>query len=365
VESLGARLRTARESKGYTYEQVSRDINIAARYLEALEAEAFSEFPGEPYVLGFLRNYGEYLGLDVQELLSLYRAFKIQEQPIPVAELLHSPPRFPKIILGILIPLLILGAALAGVYFFVKRPESVPSAVPAVRSPTEYTLGADSPLERRFYRGDSILVPLGQDQYKLVLSNIGDIVTITTPHDQVRLDLSQMVAVDLNNDGTTELQITVTDFAKNESASGALLRFEFIRDIPALAASVPVEAVPQAAAATATAATPIFSSPSAFPFTLQASFQGYCMFRWEILFERDRRDRNEQYFQRGNNLDITAQNGIRIWASNAQAAKLQVIGGGRTVVLELGGAGEVVVADIRWVRDEENRYRLVLLRLEQ
>jgi hypothetical protein len=41
-----------------------------------------------------------------------------------------------------------------------------------------------------------------------------------------------------------------------------------------------------------------------------------------------------------------------------------VIGGGRTVPVELGGAGEVVVADIRWVRDEENRYRMVLMRLE-
>jgi hypothetical protein len=108
----------------------------------------------------------------------------------------------------------------------------------------------------------------------------------------------------------------------------------------------------------------IFSSPSAYPFTLQAAFQGYCMFRWEILFERDRQDRNEQYFQRGNELNIQAQNGIRIWASNGQAAKLQVIGGGRTVPAELGGAGEVVVADLRWVRDEENRYRLVLVRLE-
>ena len=88
------------------------------------------------------------------------------------------------------------------------------------------------------------------------------------------------------------------------------------------------------------------------------------MFRWEILFERDRRDRNERYFQRSDELNIQAQNGIRIWASNAQAAKFQVIGGGRTVPVELGGAGEVVVTDIRWVRDEDNRYRLIIARLE-
>jgi cytoskeletal protein RodZ len=359
VESLGAKLKNARESKGCTYEQVSRDTNIATRYLEALETEDFESFPGEPYVLGFLQNYGEYLGLDVQELRSLYRAFKIQEQPIPVEQLLRSPPRFPKIILGILIPLLILGAVGGGVYFFMKRPRNAPSAAVTARPVMEYMLNADS-LEQRFYRGDSILVPLGANQYKLTLSNLGDIVTITTPNEQVRLDLSQTVSVDINNDGIAELKITLMDFSKNENNAGALLRFELSSSASVSAVTaIPEETIAQAAAAM------VFSSPSAFPFTLQVSFQGYCMFRYEILFERDRRDRIEQYFQRGNEINVQAQNGIRIWASNAQAAKLQVIGGGRTVPLELGGAGEVVVADVRWVRDEENRYRLVLTRLEQ
>jgi hypothetical protein len=57
-------------------------------------------------------------------------------------------------------------------------------------------------------------------------------------------------------------------------------------------------------------------------------------------------------------------NGIRLGISNAQAVKLQVIGAGRTVPFEAGSAGEVVAADLRWVRDDESRYRLVLLRLE-
>jgi cytoskeletal protein RodZ len=362
VESLGAKLKAARESKGCTYEQVSRDTNIAVRYLESLETENFAGFPGEPYILGFLRNYGEYLGLDVQELLSLYRAFKIQEQPIPVDQLLRSPPRPRKIILGILIPLLVLGAACGGVYFFMNRPGGAPSAAVTARPVMEYALNADI-LEQRFYRGDSILIPLEEDQYKLTLSNLGDIVTITTPNDQIRLELSQTASVDINNDGSPELQITLMDFAKNESSAGALLRFELVRAVP-----VPASPLTQTATvppATGPAATVVFSSPSAFPFTLQVSFQGYCMFRYEILFERDRQERKEQYYQRGNEFNIQAQNGIRIWASNAQVAKLQVIGGGRTVPLELGGAGEVVVADVRWVRDEENRYRLVLARLEQ
>jgi hypothetical protein len=88
------------------------------------------------------------------------------------------------------------------------------------------------------------------------------------------------------------------------------------------------------------------------------------MFRWEILRERDRQVREERYFARTEELNIQAQNGIRIWVSNAMAVKLQLIGGSRTVPLEIGGAGEVVVANIEWVRENDGRYRLVVNRID-
>jgi cytoskeletal protein RodZ len=378
VDSLGEKLRAARTAKGYTFEEVSRDTNIAARYLAALEAEDFSGFPGEPYIFGFLRNYGDYLGLDVQELLSLYRSFKIQEQPLPVEQLLKSPSPLPKIFALAAVVLLVLAAAGGAVYFFLRLPGASPKPELS-RAAAEYVMNGDS-LERRFYRGDSILISVNAIQYKLELAGLGEAVTVATPSGDVIIDLSQEVNVDVNSDGITDLRIIAADFVKNDAAQGVLLRLE-MNGFPAAVemASPPVSAASadsavsasgavQGAAETGPAglagATVIFSSPGAWPFTLQSVFQGYCMFRWEILFERDRRDRNEEYFQRSQELNIQAQNGIRIWVSNAQAAKLQIIGGGRTVPLELGGAGEVVVADIRWVRDDENRYRLVLVRLE-
>jgi hypothetical protein len=110
--------------------------------------------------------------------------------------------------------------------------------------------------------------------------------------------------------------------------------------------------------------TAIFTSPNAYPFTLQVSFQGYCLFRWEVLAERGRQGRKEEYFQRSAELSIPAQNGVRIGVSNAAALRIQVIGGGRTVPLEIGSVGEVVAADIRWIRDEDGRFRLVLSRLD-
>ena len=362
MESLGYKLRIAREEKGLSFDYISRDTNISSRYLDALEREDFSPFPGEPYVLGFLKNYSEYLGLNPEEILSLYRSLKIQEQPVPMEELLKRPSIMPKIIGVAVIILAVLGLVAGGIFILPRLPSKTPAPPAAQRIASEYTLNTDY-LERRLYPGDSILIALENNSYKLTFTGLGDAVTITTPRGPVMLDLGQEVTVDLNNDGFAELRIIASDFVKNDSTQGALLRFE--QDTRLEIAASPEFPLETTFAAGRDGAMVIFpSSPSAYPFTLQAVFQGYCLFRYEILFERDRPGRNEQYYQRSEEISISAQNGVRLGISNAQAVKLQVIGGGRTVPFETGGAGEVVAADIRWVRDEDNRYRLVLLRLD-
>jgi len=370
VEYLGEKLRTAREAKGLDYDQASKDTKIAVRYLQSLEHEDFSDFPGEAYITGFLRNYGAYLDLDEQELLSLYRALKIQELPIPVKQLLKKPSLLPKIAIGAAVVILVLGVVGGGFLFIRNRPKIIRAAAPISGGPVEYSMSGDS-FEHRFFLGDTILVPVSagssedgqnQERLKLELLNLDDAVTIRTPGGPVVLDLSREADISLDANGGSNLRITAVDYAKNNAEMGVLLRFELISAF----AQAPVDAdlIETVSVTGQTPSTVIFSSSNPYPFTLQAAFQSYCMLRWEILMERDRRDRNERYFQRSDELNIQAQNGIRLWASNAQAAKLQVIGGGRTVPVEIGGAGEVVVVDVRWVRDDDNRFRLIVVRLE-
>jgi len=366
MESLGEKLKTARTEKGLNFDQISRDTNISLRYLEALEAENFAVFPGEPYIIGFLKNYGAYLDLDVQKLISLYRALKIQEQPIPVEQLLRHKPKPPKFLLPVVLIIAAVGAGGFGIYSLIKYTrQKHRENIPVVHKPTEYIMEGNF-MERRFYKNDSLLVPAGTEMYKLELSNLGEVVTINTPVGPVILGLSQDASVDLNNDGVPELRITVAEFAKNNTDMGALLYF-YMTDAVSLYDSdakteqgIPL--IPNTGSPSITTIIP--ASASAYPFTLQVNFQGYCMFRWEILNERDRKDKNQRYFQRAEDLNIQAQNGIRIWVSNAQAAKYQIIGGGRSFPVEVGAAGEVVVSDFRWVRDDDSRYRLVLIRLE-
>ena len=366
MESLGGKLKEARDEKGLSIEQISRETNISIRYLEALESENFGVFPGEPYVIGFLKNYSSYLGLDVQKVVSLYRVLCIQEQPVPVEQLLKKTPEIPAFLIPVFIILVIIGGAGFGIYSLVKYRQNNPVVVtPAERTPIEYLMEGSS-MERRMYKNDSLLVNIDSETYKVELFNLSETVTIRTPGGTEILDLSQEVILDLSSSGRPELRVTVADFAKNNPDMGALLHF-FMFDTTVAAAAEPEPEIPftiSTAAASSTTTTVIPSSVNPYPFTLQVNFTGYCMFRWEILNERDRRDVNQRYFQRNAALDIAAQNGIRIWASNASAARYQVIGGGRSFPLEVGTTGEVVVAEIRWVRDEDGRYRVVLIRLE-
>jgi cytoskeletal protein RodZ len=245
--------------------------------------------------------------------------------------------------------------------------------VAAQRSAVVYTLEGSS-LERRLYRGDSVLVPLGGNQYKIDLTNLGEAVTLSAPTGNVILDLGQEIHVDINSDGLADVRISAQDFVRNDPAVGVQLRFDLSTDMGVLSEGAGTESlppadavspIPESAPGSLSNAQVIFTSSNSYPFTLQAAFQNYCMFRWEILREPNRQIREERYFSRNEPLEIQVQNyGVRIWLSNAVAVKLTVIGGGRTVPLEIGGAGEVVVADINWTRETDGRYRLVLNRID-
>jgi cytoskeletal protein RodZ len=362
MKSLGEKLTKAREAKGLTIENVSRDTNIARRYLAALEEEDFLQFPATSYAIGFLRNYGEYLGLDTVELLSLYRAIQIQEQPVPIEQLLKKKSPLPAVLTACGVGIVVLVAAFFVYKLLTRTAETVDTEQPLVHRAVEHSF-AEGAFVQRLYPDDAVLVEKSGTTYRFVLRQIGDSVTIASADEEILLDLVQTKTIDLNKNGSDELSIQVTDFSKNNPEVGALLRFELFDeslnlDIPSAENIAVASGIPNPAAFT------IFTSSTPYPFTLQISFQGYCMFRWEILREANRSGRTEQYFSRGQEFSIDAQNGIRIWVSNAASAKVQIIGGGQTLPLTLGAAGEIIVSDVHWLREEGNRYRLVLARLE-
>ncbi len=72
MEIIGNLLYTERKKKGLEIEDVEQATGIRRAYLNALEQGQYEVLPGEVYVKGFLRNYGNYLGLDGTHLVQLY-----------------------------------------------------------------------------------------------------------------------------------------------------------------------------------------------------------------------------------------------------------------------------------------------------
>lgn len=73
MQTVGQLLKSARLEKGLSLEQIERATKIKKRLLEALEKGNYQKLPPSTFVKGFIRNYGNYLGLSVDKLLALFR----------------------------------------------------------------------------------------------------------------------------------------------------------------------------------------------------------------------------------------------------------------------------------------------------
>ncbi|MDX6646456.1 MAG: cytoskeleton protein RodZ [Miltoncostaeaceae bacterium] len=83
---IGIALRDARAQRGLDLAQCEVRTRIRAKYLRAMEDERFELLPGAAYVRGFLRAYGESLGLDGQVLVDEY-TLRFEPRPEPAHEL--------------------------------------------------------------------------------------------------------------------------------------------------------------------------------------------------------------------------------------------------------------------------------------
>ena len=65
MESIGSRIKAARESKGISIDQAQKDTRISGRILSAIEANRAQEIISGPvYIKSFIKKYADYLGLD-------------------------------------------------------------------------------------------------------------------------------------------------------------------------------------------------------------------------------------------------------------------------------------------------------------
>ncbi|WP_223362482.1 helix-turn-helix domain-containing protein [Sporolactobacillus terrae] len=72
LSELGQELKTAREQKGLSFDDLQKITKIQKRYLEAIEKGDYSQLPGEFYTRAFIKSYAESVGLDFKSLAEQY-----------------------------------------------------------------------------------------------------------------------------------------------------------------------------------------------------------------------------------------------------------------------------------------------------
>src|SRR3989344_1732239 len=70
---IGAKFKDSRIKKGLTLEEVSSVTKIRKEFLEAIEDGEYKKLPSSAYALGFVRNYADFLGLDENRSIALFK----------------------------------------------------------------------------------------------------------------------------------------------------------------------------------------------------------------------------------------------------------------------------------------------------
>lgn len=132
--SLGQTLKTKREKKKLSLEDVSKKLCIKEVYLKALEDGHYYAFPSRVYGIGFLRTYSKFLGLDSDLMIAEFHAetSDIKDAPLdmPVIEKHMALPSKKTLVCVALILLAIVAvwfsaAALLTKDLFLKLPQPV------------------------------------------------------------------------------------------------------------------------------------------------------------------------------------------------------------------------------------------------
>jgi cytoskeletal protein RodZ len=136
--SVGGYLRSLRQDKQASLEEMARATRVGSNQLEALEADRFEELPAPVFVKGFIRAYCHFLGESADEALRRYRDV-LGERPVPErgTPALRSQASWSASPLFISFVLLVVfGAGLLAVNLGVKRgpKPAVPDLAPVVKT---------------------------------------------------------------------------------------------------------------------------------------------------------------------------------------------------------------------------------------
>ena len=90
--NVGELLKATRERLGEELKSIAEDLRIRYQYLCAIEESRYDDLPGVTYAIGFIKSYSEYLGLNGEEVVKLFKQETAKMQPQKMSEKPSSSP---------------------------------------------------------------------------------------------------------------------------------------------------------------------------------------------------------------------------------------------------------------------------------
>ena len=383
MNQLGLIFRDARIKSGKTIEEASRETKIAKKYLIAIENENFDIFPGETYLIGFLRNYAQFLELDSDELVLKYRDFKIQEQPAPIEQLTARPKSSRKFFLIAFVFIMIISGAL---YFVLngkkeERPVTRDREKPEEQKKTvsgktgeRVIVFEEEEVIKDFKKGDIIEFSQRNRKYTISIDGINEHLDFSIGSIPFSLSTDERVEIDFDRDGRKDLLLRANRLG--EGSVNLTLRKLYRSELLDSEISPSTDYMGEAAAS-GTAGPPevvIIKEDdllAKIPVAPKTGFQIVSSYEKTAIktlvkvsrtayfaYIIDEKDKEEALLKNGEELSFTAKEALRIMAANASDVNLEI----NNIPVTLGKRGEVVAKVVRWYRDSENNdlYHLII-----
>jgi len=382
MDQLGAIFKETREKQGKTLEDAVKETKIAKKYLIAIENENFDIFPGETYLIGFIRNYAQFLGLNPDEMIQRYKSYKIQEQPTPIEQLTAHPRKTKYIvmlaaILGIVAISVVSYTVLNKKNAITVKEEKTIKKVEAVEkkepvTSKEYITMEGSELIRNFTEGDVIRIPFNNKSYNLKIDKVGNGMDFTVDKIPFTMEKDEIVEIDFNKDGKKDIFMKINNIQGN--AVNITLKRIFKTSINI--AELPSSGSESAKISSSNSAPEVVifkeSELNKIPkapiggFTIISGYEKtgiYANITADRLsyvgFFKDKEAKDERLLQPGDSLDINAKDQLILMIANARGVKVSVNNIPLSNVLNNSA---IVVKMIKWYRDRENAdmYDLVM-----
>jgi len=382
MNQLGPIFKEARAKSGKTIDDAVRETKIAKKYLIAIEDENFDIFPGETYLLGFLRNYSQFLGLDPDEMVLKYRDYKIQEQPAPIEQLTAKPKNTRRYLLTILVALLVVSSVL---YILLsgrkdqkgQKAEKVETEEQKKPAETSNVYEFDEEeIIRDFKKGDIIKIPVSDKVYTISIDGISDNLAFSIMGIPFNLSTDERVEVDFDRDGRKDVMIRTNRLGEGtvnltlkklyQSAGGTLAAGEKPavetetsgretsgRDTPEvvilkendLLSKIPIAPKSGFQIVSSYEKTDIAAVLKA----VQTSYLGYII---------DEGEKKEALLHDGDELTLQAKDVLRLMVANSKGIDLRI----NEIMVPHGEDRAITAKIIRWYRDRENSdlYHLII-----